>query len=180
MMRMSRREFMAVGLAGTAGLCVGRNTDYCSAAESPLTLPDEDGYKLWLRYTLPGDAVPSYRKVVQHIRVDGDSATCGIIRSELNSATQAMLGSTVPSGEANVADGTVIVGTPGNSALIRGLNWAADLSAVGDEGFIIRSARVGNKPVTVIAANGDIGALCKPPSRSIRSTSPNGPRCSFG
>src|ERR1039458_728836 len=37
--------------------------------------------------------------------------------------------------------------------------WAADLGAVGDEGFIIRSTRIGNKPVTVIAANAEIGAL---------------------
>ena len=33
------------------------------------------------------------------------------------------------------------------------------MSAVGDEGFIIRSTRIGSNPVTVIAANSDIGAL---------------------
>ena len=56
----------------------------------------------------------------------------------------AMLGNAVPLNENGLADGTVIVGTPGNSALIRDLNWAADLRAVGDEGFIIRSARIAN------------------------------------
>jgi len=159
MTKISRREFMAAGLAGTAGLCVGRHMDTCHAAESPLQLPGEDGYKLWLRYARPGNISQSYGKVVQHIRVDGDSATCRIMRGELQSATQALLGSTVPLIENNVADGTVILGTPGNSALVRDLNWGADLAAVGDEGYIIRSVRMGNKPVTVIAASSDIGSL---------------------
>ena len=97
--------------------------------------------------------------VVRQIRVDGTSATCGIIRDELRSATTAMLGSTVPLNENGLPDGTVIVGTPGNSALVRDLNWTADLRAIGDEGYLIRSARIAKHPVTVIAANSEIGAL---------------------
>ena len=158
-MKLSRREFVAAGLAGTAGLCVGGYPTRSNAAESKAPLPDEDGYRLWLRYAPPGDAAKIYRKVVQQIRVDGDSATMVIIRDELRSAIAALLGNAVPRIENGLADGTVIVGTPGNSALIRDLKWAADLGAVGDEGFIIRSTRVGNKPVTVIAANTEIGAL---------------------
>jgi alpha-glucuronidase len=77
----------------------------------------------------------------------------------LSSAAGAMLGRAVPSNQDAVVDGTVIVGTPGNSALIRDMNLATHLGAVGDEGFIIRSARVGNRPVTVITANSDLGAL---------------------
>ena len=70
-----------------------------------------------------------------------------------------MLGNTVSFNEGGLQDGTVIVGTPEHSKLIRDLNWAADLGAVGDEGFIIRSALIANHPVTVIAANTYIGAL---------------------
>jgi alpha-glucuronidase len=158
-MKMSRREFVAAGLAGATGLCVGGYPPRSHAAEPQAPLPDEDGYKLWLRYAPPGDAAKNYRKVVQQIRADGATATSGIIRDELRSATAAMLGSAVPRNENNLADGTVIVGTPGNSALVRDLNWAANLGAVGDEGFMIRPARIANHPVTVIAANTDIGAL---------------------
>ena len=129
------------------------------AAESPAQPPDEDGYKLWLRYAPSGDTAKSYRKIVRQIRVDGTSATAGIIRDELRSATSTMLGNAVPLNEGGLQDGTVIVGTLEHSKLIRDLNWAADLRAVGDEGFIIRSARTANHPVTVIAANTDIGAL---------------------
>ncbi|HXR07291.1 MAG TPA: alpha-glucuronidase family glycosyl hydrolase, partial [Candidatus Acidoferrum sp.] len=130
-----------------------------NAAKPPAQLPDEDGYKLWLRYAPPGGAAKNYRHVVQQIRVDGTSATSGIIRDELRSATGAMLGGAMPLNGNGLGDGTVLVGTPGNSTRIRDLNWAADLGAVGDEGFIIRSARLGKRPVTVIAANTEIGAL---------------------
>src|ERR1019366_4788488 len=137
-MKLSRREFVAAGGGGGAGLCVGGCPTRSNAAEPQATLPDEDGHKLWLRYAPPGDAAKNYRKVVQQIRVDGATATSGIIRDELRSATAAMLGSAVPRNENSLADGTVMVGTPGNSALVRDLKWAADLRAVGYEGFIIR------------------------------------------
>ncbi len=70
-----------------------------------------------------------------------------------------MLGSKVPSKEGGLQAGTVIVGTPANSKLVRDLKWNADLSAAGDEGFITRSALVAKQPVTVIASNSEIGAL---------------------
>ena len=80
MMKMTRREFVAAGLAGIAGLHVS----HCLAATNEINLreqlPDEDGYKLWLRYTPPGDMAKSYRGSVRQIRVEGASATCEIIR----------------------------------------------------------------------------------------------------
>ena len=146
-------------MASAAGLCVGGYAINSNAAEPQTPLPEEDGYKLWLRYAPLGDAAKKYHKVVQQIRVDGTSATSGIIRDELRSATSAMLGGNVPLNEKVLVEGTVVVGTPGNSALVRDLNWASDLGVVGIEGFIIRSTRVGNKPVMVIAADTEIGAL---------------------
>jgi alpha-glucuronidase len=156
---MSRREFVTTGLAGVATLCVGGYTTRTNAAEPQTQLLDEDGYKLWLRYAPSGDAAKSYRPITREIRVDGASATCGIIRHELCSATAAMLGTAVPLNENGLQAGVVIVGTPANSALVRALNWTSDLRVVGDEGFIIRSARIAKQPVTVIAANSDIGTL---------------------
>jgi alpha-glucuronidase len=158
-MKLSRRDFVKTGLTGAAGLYLGAHALPSGAAEARAPLPDEDGYKLWLRYAPPGDAAKSYRKIVQQIRVEGSSATSGIIRHELRSATAAMLAVSVPTDESNLAADTVIVGTPGNSTLVRDLNWTTDLSAAGDEGYIIRSARVRKLPVTVIASNSEIGAL---------------------
>ncbi len=146
-------------LAGSAGLCVGGYATRGRAAQSPATLPDEDGYKLWLRYASPGDAAGDYRKVVRQIRAEGTSPTSGLIRDELRAAVSVMLGAAIPLNEKDLVAGTVIVGTPGNSTLIRDWRGASGLGAVGDEGFIIHSTRIGNVPVTVIAANKDIGAL---------------------
>jgi len=162
-LKLSRREFLATSVAGAAGLWLGGGRPgpgaFAAEASPAGSLPDEDGYRLWLRYAPPGDVVRNYRKVVQQIRVDGTSATSEVIREELRTATTAMLGSSVPLDESGFVDGTLLVGTPASSTLIRDFNWAADLSAVGDEGFLIRSTRIANKSVTVIAANTDIGAL---------------------
>jgi alpha-glucuronidase len=157
--KLSRREFAATTLAGAAGLCLGGFEMRGFAAESPAQPLDEDGYKLWLRYAPPGDVARNYRKTVRQIRVDGTSATAGIIRDELRSAISAMLGGVVPQNDNSLAEGTVIIGTPGNSATVRDLNWAADLRAVGDEGFIIRTTSISGHGITVVAANTDIGAL---------------------
>jgi alpha-glucuronidase len=158
-MKISRREFVAASLASAASLCVGGCATVAHAADPQAQLLDEDGYKLWLRYAPPGDAAGNYRKVFRQLRVEGTSATSGIIRDEFRSAASAMLGSAIPLNENGLVENMVIVGTPANSTVIRDLNWAAGLSVVGDEGFIIRSARIANQPVTVIAANTEIGAL---------------------
>jgi len=120
---------------------------------------EEDGYKLWLRYAPPGDEIKNYRKTLRQIRVSGTSATAGVLREELGRAMATLLGTSVPSNDQVTQDGTLVVGTPANSTLIRDLNWEMDLSAIGDQGFIIRSVAIENHPVTVIAANTDIGTL---------------------
>jgi alpha-glucuronidase len=158
-MKTSRREFVAAGLAGVAGLwagdCLGASDDAASTSQ----LPDEDGYKLWLRYAPPGEAAAGYRRVVRGIRVDGGSATSKFIETELRSATSSMLGNQLPQNDNGLIPGTLIAGTPASSLRVRNLNWAADLLAAGDEGYIIRSTRLDGQPVTVIASNGEIGAL---------------------
>jgi len=159
-MKVSRRKFMTTSLAGAAGLYVGgRAAAKDAAVAAPARPADEDGSRLWLRYAPLANAAGQYHAVVRQIRVEGTSATSGIIRDELRSAITSMLGSPVLSNDDGLRDGTIIVGTPENSALIRGLNWTADLKAAGDEGFLIRSARMDKHPVTIIASSNDIGVL---------------------
>ena len=55
--------------------------------------------------------------------------------------------------------GDVVVGTPTNSELIRGLGWAADLEKAGPEGFVIRTSRIGKRNGIAIASTGESGAL---------------------
>lgn len=155
-MEFSRREFVATSLAGVAGLVAGSAG---AASEAPSELPAEDGYKLWLRFASPGEAAAGYRDALRQIVVEGNSSTALIIRKELTSATWTLLGAAVPAVQAGVRDGAVVVGTPANSPVIRGLGWGAELTKAGPEGFIIRSARVANHPVIAIASEGEIGAL---------------------
>jgi alpha-glucuronidase len=157
-MKISRREFVATGMAGAAGLCAGSWITQGYAAESQAQLPDEDGSKLWLRYTPPGAAAETYRRLVRELHVNA-STTGGIIRDELRVATASLLGSAVPLKADGLQDGALVVGTPTNSSLVSDLNWTADLSAAGDDGFVIRSTTISKHPVTVIASNSEIGAL---------------------
>src|SRR5207248_801664 len=76
----------------------------------------EDGAKLWLRYTRLAADRP--REIV----VQGDSPTCAAIRDELSTAMKDLTGAApvvVSSAAATEHDGGIVVGTPGNSALIR-------------------------------------------------------------
>lgn len=150
---------MAASMAGLVGLSVGGCATGGGASATASPFPAEDGYKLWLRYAPPGPIVSRYRRIVRSVRVDGTSATCTIVRRELQTGLASILDGSVPLGDSELTDGAVVVGTPTSSVLVRDLNWAGDLAAVGAEGFVIRSVRIGSKPVTVIAANTDLGAL---------------------
>jgi len=72
-------------MASAAGLCAGGYAINSLAAEPQSPLPEEDGYRLWLRYAPPGEIAKRYRRIVRRIQVEGTSATCGIIRDEFPS-----------------------------------------------------------------------------------------------
>jgi len=158
-MNISRREFVAASLASVAGLYVGGCATDGDGRAAAAALPDEDGYKLWLRYEPLRPMLRNYRQVVRQIRVDGNSATAGVIRDELAMALSSMLEQNIPVIKSAPGQGAIVVGTPAGSAFVRHLNWNAELAGVGAEGFLIRSIRSNNRHVTVIAANQDIGAL---------------------
>ncbi|HWQ34296.1 MAG TPA: alpha-glucuronidase family glycosyl hydrolase [Blastocatellia bacterium] len=120
----------------------------------------EDGYRLWLRYdTLPGQLRNAYHQQVTSIIAPGASATMEAIRAELTSGCSGLLGSSISSATKVGRDGAVIVGTPQTSPLIAALKWERQLSALGADGFRIRSTRIGGHNVIVIAASGETGAL---------------------
>jgi alpha-glucuronidase len=121
----------------------------------------EDGYDLWLRYPRVTDPalLAEYRAAGAQIVVAGDSPTLGAARDELVKGLTGMLGAAPPVANAVTMDGAIVVGTPRSSAMIRALPLAADLRAVGREGYVIRTTRIGGKRVTVVAANENVGAL---------------------
>jgi alpha-glucuronidase len=90
--------------------------------------------------------------------VQGNSATLDAVRSELINGLTGMLGAHVP-GAKEASDGALVVGTPRSSPLVARLKWDRRLNELGDEGFLIRSARLGRRRVIVVASSGETGAL---------------------
>jgi alpha-glucuronidase len=120
----------------------------------------DDGYRLWLRYdALPKQVIGVYRPRITSVIVQGRSATLDAIRTELVHGCAGLLGSSIPVAEKVDRDGAVVVGTPKSSPLIAGLGWKRQLDNLGPDGFRIRSVKLGGRSVTVIASNGEIGAL---------------------
>jgi len=118
----------------------------------------EDGYELWLRYhPIEADDAAAYQAVATQIVVQGDSATLLAARDELARGLSGLLNADIPITNTVSLDGAIVVGAQESSPIIASLGL--DLEAVGEEGFIVRSATVDGHAVTVIAANTDVGAL---------------------
>jgi alpha-glucuronidase len=158
-MEISRREFVAAGLVSMAGARAGSVFAASGVAAPQAKLLDEDGYKLWLRYVSPGEAVRQYRQVVRQMVVEGRSQTAEATRKEMSGAIASLLDSPIPVVQGGLQDGVVIAGTTANSTVIRGLGWESDLAKCGPEGFIIRSTKVDKHPAIVIASQGELGVL---------------------
>src|SRR5262252_9526432 len=133
---------------------------FIMAVALQITAAAEDGYRLWLRYDpLPKEMIEVYRPRVTSIVAPGGSATLEAIRSELANGCAGLLGGAAPVSEKVERDGAVVVGTPKSSLLIAGLKWDRQLSDLGPEGFRIRSLKLCAHSATVIASDGEIGAL---------------------
>ena len=121
----------------------------------------EDGYDLWLRYRPVADSarVREYRSALTHLVLEGDSPTLQAARAELATGLRGLLGAELPVGRRVLRDGALIVGTRANSPLVAAAVPAAELRAVGDEGYVLRAVHVGGRRAIVVAANSDVGAL---------------------
>lgn len=121
----------------------------------------EDGYDLWLRYRpITDDSLLSmYRQHVTEVVVQGETLICGSVREELQRGLSGLLNKTIPVSAQITQAGAVVAGCPDTSPLVAELGWNAELKALGEEGFIIRSATVQDKSVMVIAGGSDRGML---------------------
>jgi alpha-glucuronidase len=117
----------------------------------------EDGYELWLRYRpVEASAADDYRGVVTQLVPGGRSPSIGAATAELTRGMTGLLGA-APAVSDSAGEGALIYGTPAGSPAIAELGL--DLSGLGREGYLIRSLRLDDRPVTVIAANSDVGVL---------------------
>lgn len=114
----------------------------------------EDGYDLWLRYARAdkgrAGAIAAHASV---IAAQGDSPTISAATQELQRGVAGMTGSA-----------PALSRTPGRNALwlstsLSTLALPFKPQTLGDEGYAIRSMQVNGQPVTLIAANSDLGLL---------------------
>ena len=121
----------------------------------------ETGYDLWLRYAPVDDAKlrDSYRRTASSLLISNGSPTSRIIVSELQRGLKGLLGTELRMAETIDADGAVVIGTPATSPAIAGLGLSQALDRAGDDGFLIRSAVVNRRAVTVIASRTEVGTL---------------------
>lgn len=125
----------------------------------PLRARADSGYELWLRYRLvSAERLREYREALLPIAVEGQSATFAVATSELF-ALETMLGTDFVISASASSSARLIVGTPKSSSMVRSLIRPAELTALGNEGFVIRQPLLAGRRVTIVAANSDIGAL---------------------
>jgi alpha-glucuronidase len=118
----------------------------------------EDGYDLWLRYRpIEKQSLAQYRAAATEVVSTSHSATAGVTSDELVRGLSGLLAKKIATGTTIHGNGAVLFGTPTNSKTIAGLNLP--LAGLGPEGYVIKSATVNGRKVTVIAGNSDVGAM---------------------
>jgi alpha-glucuronidase len=121
---------------------------------------NEDGYRLWLRYELVGDAAlhAAYRDAFAEAVFEGASPTIDGARREIARGLEGLLGSAPVFRSEVRRSGTLVFGTPEKSPIVAALA-IGPLRYLGREGFVIRTVTIAGRACTVVAANEDIGLL---------------------
>jgi alpha-glucuronidase len=121
----------------------------------------DDSYDLWLKYKKIDDAalLKEYRQSISCICVNGNSGKMEVIREEAERGLSGLLGRKIPVTDSILSKGTLIIGTPAKSGIIRNLNISSVLDTLGMEGFLIRTAEINGYKALLVAANEEIGLL---------------------
>lgn len=144
-----------------AALLLAVSPGSASAATHPVAAPaDEDGYNLWLRYQPLAPAAQAELKGQARsiVLTAAATPTTRAAVAELQRGVAGMGGGPAPAQATAIADGALVLGT---TATLPALDAAlkAELSGLGSEGYLLRATRLQGRPVTLIAANTDIGLL---------------------
>lgn len=109
------------------------------------SLRAEDGYQLWLRYAPLTDAqnLEAYRGVIRYWMVDNGTPTAEVVRRELRSGLEGLLGHPVQEVKNIQGDGMVIVTTFDSPLLSR--TGTRFTQTPGDEGYVMLSLRLAGK-----------------------------------
>jgi alpha-glucuronidase len=139
----------------------GAGSGGSSSQPGSTSLPDEDGYDLWLRYAPVAEAarLAEYRAAASVLVVLGETPTLAAARAELERGLTGLLG-TAPAVSRSVdRDGAILVGTLAASSVLAAQPFADALIAGGEDAFAVHPIEVDGHRVIAVAANTDTGAL---------------------
>ena len=124
-----------------------------------MNLHAEDGYRLWLRYDLVDNKsiLQEYSRLISSVQVNGESPTVAVIKNELSTALQSLLGKKIPI-QSTISNGSVVVAAQPNQH-IRAVVDEATWNNLGREGFVIRTGPSNNSQVIFILGNTDVAVL---------------------
>lgn len=125
----------------------------------PVSVPDEDGSKLWLRYPVVPvqPRLDEYKAAFTNVVTAGSSDTLAAAAEELVLGLSGLTGTSVTSGAAK-GPGDVVIGTLG-TAEIDAFELNDQVAALGPEGYLVKSVPAEGGTQTVVAANSDVGVL---------------------
>ena len=125
------------------------------------SLQANDGYRLWLNYELIKDptVLKQYQQAISAVVIEHDSPTLLAARQELEKGLGALLGKPVPVTQQLSKKGSIVIGTPASSPLIRSLGVEDKLKDLGREGYLLLTARLNGIKTIVITANTETGVL---------------------
>ncbi len=119
----------------------------------------ENGYRLWLRYDLIKNTqlLNDYRQQISGIFFGGKSPTLTIAANDLQNGLGGLLGKQINAGN-QIGDHYIVAGKPADiSAMPASIK--NKLQKAGSEGYLIETAVIGQKPVTIITGNTDVAVL---------------------
>ena len=93
----------------------------------------DDGYGLWLKYNKIDDAqkLADYQATISSVVIQGDSQTCQVIKNELTKGLSGLLVKDFPIGASVERAGSLVIGTPENSDIVKNLDLADSLKDTG-------------------------------------------------
>lgn len=120
----------------------------------------ENGYDLWLRYQRieHSPLYNQYKEINQEILFPTDSEQLEAAKKELSLGLKGLLDLNLNEVK-SISKKGVVIGTIASSAAVANSSHAKEINQLDDEGFIIRSTKINNKPIVLIAGKTDIGVV---------------------
>lgn len=118
-------------------------------------------YKLWLQYNKVANSekITEYQAINKNIVTIGNSETIQIAAKELQNAFKSLINKTVPLSNKTAESANIILANQSNLSPELLDQTKTELQKINNEGFVIKTIQLKNKPQILITAKKDIGLI---------------------